>query len=60
MEKLNAALQEVLRDPATRERLAEFNFTDVPLTTAEQFAETVRKDALVWGNIAKSLNLEID
>lgn len=60
VQKLNAALQEVLRDPATRERLAEFNFTDVPLTTPEQFAETVRRDAQVWGDLAKSLNLVID
>lgn len=60
VQKLNAALQEVLRDPAARERLAEFNFTDLPLTTPEQFAETVRKDAQVWGELAKSLNLVID
>lgn len=60
VQKLNAALQEVLRDPATRERMAEFNFTDLPLTTPEEFAETVRKDAKVWGDLAKSLNLVVD
>lgn len=60
VQKLNAALQEVLKEPATLERLAEFNFTDVPLTTPEQFADTVRKDAQLWGDLARSLNLVID
>lgn len=60
VQKLNAALLEVLREPATLERLAELNFSDVPLTTPEQFAETVRKDAQVWGDLVKSLNLVID
>lgn len=60
VQKLNAALLEVLKDPATVERMAEYNFVDLPLTTPEQFAETVRKDAQVWGDLAKSLNLVID
>lgn len=60
VQRLNAALLEVLRDPAVVERMAEFNFPDLPLTTPEQFAEVVRKDAQVWGELAKSLNLVID
>lgn len=58
--KLNAALQEVLNDPATLERMREMNFPDVPLTTPEQFAETVRKDMQQWGELARSLNLQLD
>lgn len=60
VQRLNAALQEVLKDPATIERLAEFNFTDIPLTTPEQFLETVRRDAQVWAELTKSLNLVVD
>lgn len=60
VQKLNAALLEVLKDPVTVERMAEFNFADLPLTTPEQFAETVRKDAQAWGELARSLNLVID
>jgi len=60
VQKLNAALQDVLKDPATLERLAEFNFVDVPISTSEQFAETVRRDAQLWGDLAKSLNLVVD
>lgn len=60
VQKLNAALQEALKDPATAERMAELNFTDIPMTTPEQFAEVVRRDAQVWGDLAKSLNLVID
>lgn len=60
VQKLNAAMQELLKDPATVERLREFNFTDIPITTPEQFAETVRKDMAQWGELARSLNLALD
>ncbi|WP_249931361.1 tripartite tricarboxylate transporter substrate binding protein [Ramlibacter sp. 2FC] len=60
VQKLNAAMQEVLKDPATVERLHELNFTDIPITTPEQFAETVRKDMAQWGDLARSLNLALD
>ncbi len=60
VQKVSAALQEILKDPATVERLAEFNFTDIPATSPELFAETVRRDAQVWGDLARSLNLVVD
>lgn len=60
VQKLNAAVQEMLKEPATVERFREFNFTDLPPTTPEQFADTVRKDMAQWGELARSLNLALD
>lgn len=60
VQKLNAAMQDLLKDPATLERLRELNFTDIPITTPEQFAETVRTDMAQWGELARSLNLALD
>ena len=58
--KLNAALLSVLQEPTTVEKLRELNFSDIPLTTPEQFADTVQKDWRQWGDLARSLNLALD
>lgn len=58
IERLNTTVRELLREPATVQRMREFNFTDLPLTTPEQFGETVRIDAVKWGELVRSLNLQ--
>ena len=60
VDKLNGALQTILKDPATVQRMREMNFSDLPLTTPAQFADTVRQDMALWGEIARSLNLSLD
>ena len=60
VQKISSTLQEVLKEPATVEYLAKLNFTDIPMTTPEQFADTVRQDAKTWGDLASSLNLVMD
>lgn len=58
--KVNDAVRELMRDPATVQRLRELNFTDLPTPTPEQFAETVRTDAAQWGALVRSLNLQLE
>lgn len=60
IEKLNATVRELLRDPAVVQRMRELNFTDLPQTTPQQFAETVRSDAAKWGALVRSLHLQTD
>ena len=60
VERLNTTVLELMREPATVQRMREFNFTDLPLTTPEQFAETVRVDAIKWGELVRSLNLQAE
>lgn len=58
--RLNATVRDLLRDPGVVQRMRDLNFTDLPLTTPEQFAETVRVDAQKWGDLVRSLNLQVD
>lgn len=58
--KLNAAVEEVLKEPATIERLRVLNATDLPQTTPEQFSEIVRHDLAQWGDLVRSLNLKLE
>lgn len=60
IQRLNAAVQQILKEPATVERFREFNFTDLPQTTPEQFSETVRHDMAQWGELVRSLDLKLD
>ncbi|MGH6625669.1 MAG: Bug family tripartite tricarboxylate transporter substrate binding protein [Burkholderiaceae bacterium] len=60
VQKLNAAVQEMLREPATVERFRELNFTDLPQTTPEQFSEIVRHDMAQWGELVRSLDLKLE
>ncbi len=60
VQRLNAAVQEMLREPATVERFRELNFTDLPQTTPEQFGETVRRDMAQWGELVRSLDLKLE
>ncbi|MCT9810669.1 tripartite tricarboxylate transporter substrate binding protein [Acidovorax sp. Be4] len=58
VQKLNAAMQQMLQEPATAKRLAELNFTDLPLTTPEQFASVVQQDMAQWGVLVRKLDLQ--
>ncbi|MCT9810668.1 tripartite tricarboxylate transporter substrate binding protein [Acidovorax sp. Be4] len=58
VQKLNAAVQEVLKEPATIKRLQELNFSDLAQTTPEQFASVVQQDMAQWGALVRTLDLK--
>ncbi len=58
--KLNAALNAALQDPAVVQRMRDLNFVDLPLTTPAQFGETIAKDTRDWGVVVKSIGLQLD
>ena len=60
IEKLNAAVRDMLTDPVMVARLRELNLANLPLTTPEEFAATIRKDLNDWGALVRSLNLKIE
>ena len=60
VKRLNTEINTMLGDPAMRQRLAELNLTDLPITTPEQFGETVRNDMAAWGKLVRELNITLD
>jgi tripartite-type tricarboxylate transporter receptor subunit TctC len=58
--RLNAEVVKLLQEPAMKERLAALNFTDLPLTTPEQFAETVRTDMAAWARLVKDAQVSLE
>jgi len=60
VKKLNAAVNQVLKDPAVVQRLRELNFTDLPQNTPEQFAATMQKDLHDWSVLVKDIGLTLE
>ena len=60
VQKLNAAVNAVLQEPAIVQRLREFNFTDLQLTTPEEFAATIAQDLRDWSVLVKSIGLQME
>ncbi|MBC7706081.1 MAG: tripartite tricarboxylate transporter substrate binding protein [Rhodoferax sp.] len=60
IDKLNAAVRDMLTDPVMVARLRELNLTDLPLTKPEEFAATIHKDLNDWGVLVRTLNLKIE
>lgn len=60
VDKLNAALNAVLQDPAVVQRMRELNFVDLPLTTPAQFGATIAKDMRDWDALVKSIGVQLD
>lgn len=57
--RLNEVLETAMKDPAVVQRMKEFNFVDLPMTTPEQFKATVAKDSVDWAAIIKSIGLTL-
>ena len=60
MDKLNAAINQLLQDPATAKKLGELNLTDLPRTTPAQFADTLRQDLADWGRLVREVGVQLD
>ena len=58
--KLNAAIVAALKDPAVVKRLHDMNFTDIPLTTPDQFKATIAKDLRDWEVLVKAVGVTLD
>ena len=58
--KENAAINQLMQDPATAGKLAELNLTDLPLSTPAQFADTLRQDLADWGRLVREVGVQLD
>ena len=57
--KLNAELNRILRDPATREILSREGADPMPLP-AEAFTKTIADDVVKWAKVVKAANLKVE
>ena len=60
---VNAINREIVRmiaAPENAERWKVLGFSEMPLKTPEQFADTVKRDIKDWGAIGKSGNIKVD
>ena len=60
---VNAVNREIVRmiaAPENAERWKVLGFSEMPLKTPEQFADTVKRDIKDWGAIVKSGNIKVD
>ena len=57
--RLNAELGKILRDPGLRTLLTEGSH-DIVASTPAEFAATIQRDFKVWGDLARQLNVKVD
>ncbi len=60
VDRLNAAINQLLQEPATARKLAELNLTDLPRNTPAQFAQTLRQDLADWGRLVREVGVQLD
>ncbi len=60
VQKLNTAVNQVLKDPEMLERLAQMNMSDPPIKTSEEFRQTIADDIDSWGQIIKTADIRIE
>lgn len=57
---LNAEVNRILQAPDMAERLKAIGLSDWPIKTADQFAETVRRDVKEWGDVVRKGNVKVE
>ncbi len=60
VERLNTAVNDVLRDPEMLERFRQFNMPEPPLKSAAQFAQTIDSDIRTWGDVIQAANIRAE
>lgn len=60
VQRLNAEVNRVLARPDMRERFLQLNMAMPPVKTADQFAQTVRDDVAVWGQVIRANHITVD
>ncbi|GMU73543.1 MAG: tripartite tricarboxylate transporter substrate binding protein [Burkholderiales bacterium] len=58
VDKLNAAVNEILKDPAVKKRLADMGATTLG-GTPTQLAEHLAAETAKWGNVVRAANIQI-
>lgn len=58
--RLNEQVLRALRDPALIQRMRELNFSDLPLTTPQQFTQTLLQDLDDWSQLVKETGVQLD
>jgi len=59
IDKLNTAINDLLQQPQIVQRMAEMGMSDIPLTTPTEFATTVQQDTERWGQLIRTIDLEM-
>lgn len=57
---LNAEVNRVLQAPDMADKLKAIGLSDWPIKTADQFAETVRRDVREWGDVVRKANIKVE
>jgi tripartite-type tricarboxylate transporter receptor subunit TctC len=57
--KLNAEVRRQLRLPELQDKWPRMGFTEFPLKTSEEFAETVRVDSRKWSEIVRRADIKV-
>lgn len=60
VEKLNAAVNQVLHSPEMQERFKQLNMAVPPPKSAEEFRQTIANDIEAWGKIIKAADIKLD
>lgn len=60
VDRLNKAINEVLVQPETVEKLRSMGFAEMPIKTPEEFNEMIANDRKVWGDIVRAGNIKVD
>jgi len=60
VQRLNAEINQAMSSPALRERFLSYNMGTPPLKTPQQFADTVRADVRMWGDVIRTANVKPD
>jgi tripartite-type tricarboxylate transporter receptor subunit TctC len=55
--RLNAEVNHALASPELNERFSTYNLGTPPIKTAQQFADTVRNDVRMWGEVIRAANV---
>lgn len=58
--RLNEQVLRALRDPALVQRMRELNFSDLPMTTPQQFTQTLIQDLDDWSQLVKETGVQLD
>ncbi|MBX3620027.1 MAG: tripartite tricarboxylate transporter substrate binding protein [Rhizobacter sp.] len=60
IEKLNATLNKLFKDPAILKKMRDLNFNELPANTPAQFAAQLDKDLQDWGALVKQIGVVLD
>ncbi len=58
--RLNEQVLRALRDPVLVQRMRELNFSDLPMTTPQQFTQTLIQDLDDWSQLVKETGVQLD